>query len=205
MECSNSYLTQKLAELRNCEVSISIDSAVINHVSTLDVILIAHSYSGCETVLYKEIVMSRCGIEDYQREIGRIISELEKHRIKVNAIVSDGAASQRSAFDETRNGSLQNLPGAKPFERNVRWIYCRAHLVNLVVSDWLRDSRSAARCHMIIGQLSVKLRKKEGRLALGAICPEQIATRFCYDYRIIRFLLRHLWRRYSSTVSHLSI
>lgn len=195
MRKSESLKTSTIQKFREGIVHVSIDASTLNHTSIVDVVLIS-SRPGhpVEVLLYNELLLPDSSADSYKTYVADTLIELHESGLRVVSIITDGFSSQRCAFDESRSTSIQNdvvLTSAHPFLRSVLWIYCRCHLVNLVIQDWWRDSPAARSCHEMVTTVCKVLRKKEARVALHAVCPEWVDSRFCYDYRLIRFIAMH--------------
>ena len=192
LEASDRILRREIIDFSRLAVSLTIDGATINRVEALDFMLIGHGYKNvCKTLLFKSVVMKRTKAEDYKRKVMRVVNDLDNKGLALTAIVADGLMRQRVAIDEKNAMSIQHERGGPKFLKNVVYVYCRCHLLNLVIKDWLELSRTANKCHKYIGGLAVRLRKREAREALGAVCPEGVETRFCYDFRLVAFVLRN--------------
>ena len=191
---SQKYYTETMKRFRNGLVSLSIDSATFNHKSIASIIAIcSFPNKPVETLLIENFEMPSSEFLQYKQIVSFTLNKLKnEHNLSIVSIVSDGFHSQRAAFDNEKRTSLQNEPGVSFDIRKILYVYCRCHLVNLALSDLLANSKSMDKCHKLLIQISKLLRKTENRRILNAICPEAIATRFCYDYRIIKFILKHM-------------
>lgn len=194
LQVSDEIRLRKLKEFAGHEVSLSIDASTIGHQQVVDAILISHSYGGhCDKLLYREALMPNSSASTYREKLLSILYDLhDNFHINVNTIVGDGFSSQKTVIDDANRSSIQVAPDAPSFVRNIRFVYCRCHLVNLAVGDWIKSSESARACHGLLRRLSAILRKKKTRKELKAVCPEPVDTRFCYDYKIVLFIMRHI-------------
>ena len=192
IDTSDRILRTGLVEFKSMEVNLVVDGATINHVETLDFILIAHGYRNvCKSLLFKTVEMKSCTSDDYRLAVLTVMKELDDKGVTLCAITADGLASQRAAIDEQRPSSFQHDIDIPSFARNVVYVYCRCHLLNLVIKDWLDTSLTAQKCHDYLRRLAVRLRRKDARTSIGRICPESIDTRFCYDFRLVTFIIRN--------------
>ena len=191
IDYSNGYCTTKLQEFKRGKVRISIDSSTINHIQTVDIVLLCHKPDKqVESLLYKELIINPTALE-YRNSIVNILQSLDNIGINVISIISDGFKSQIAAFDPDQPTSFHKLNISSKLKK-VLFVYCRCHLLNLAINDLIKKSHGVKRCQVILIELSKKLRKTYYRKRIGAMCPEHVQTRFCYDFRIIKFIIRNL-------------
>ena len=174
--------------------SILLDCSKLNHRATCDIVLVYRLLDSVDMTLFRTVEMASYTTSAFKKVLTDSIVDLHMKGVEVRAIISDGFSSQQSAFSPKSRKSIQQdqvLTRRHPFLEKIQWIYCRAHLLNLVVKDWLRLSEHAHNSHKYLGQIAVQLRKRQAYSQLNAICPEQIATRFVYDHRIIVFIRKH--------------
>ena len=141
--------------MRKQEVALSIDAAQIAHAQTLDFILIGHSCGGkCETLLLQEIVMPQSTEICYRKVIRKVLTQMDELGVKINAIVSDGFASQTACVNDENPKCIQRNDGVPRMVKNIRWVYCRCHLVTLTVGRRLKDSSDALHYHLVIREMA---------------------------------------------------
>ena len=190
---SDQYCSNKLREFSKGKVHLSIDSTTINHIQTVDIVLLCNKENyQVESLLYKELILKNSSYIEYKFSMIDVLEELKGSGIRVLSIVSDGFSSQVAAFDPEKPTSFQNNRDIHSNFKQIFFVNCRCHLFNLCLNDLLNHSKGIKQCQNLLINLSKELRKTNNRTLIGAICPEHIQTRFCYDFRIIKFIISHL-------------
>jgi hypothetical protein len=123
-------------------------------------------------------------VDAFVELLTRILSE----GLTVTGVTSDGCAFQKKALCWRDPASIQAREAE--YSRLI-FVPCVCHrLQNSMVelfnqNDWYRELIIEAR------EIAVFLRKPAPRTAIGATCPGHCATRWIYDYPLVRFLCTH--------------
>ena len=190
---SNNYCNEELQCFRKGIVSLSIDGAKFNQKKLVDIVLICNFHDkSVHTLLYDSLEIKNSDSDNFKKLAWDILMKLFNEGINVMSIISDGFSSQIAAFDLENSSALQNNIDAQINIRKILYVYCRCHLINLSLRDLISKSETIKKCHNLLKDISKKLRKTESRSKIGYKCPEQIQTRFCYDYLIVKFIACHI-------------
>jgi hypothetical protein len=118
-----------------------------------------------------------------------VLIDMHNAGLNVAGVTSDGCSFQKKALTWSDKASIQQ--SSLDFRRLI-FVPCLCHrLQNSIVelfagnglyADLIRNARDVA----------VRLRKPNGRRAVGKVCPFHCATRWIYDYPIVHFIRANL-------------
>ena len=90
IDYSNHYCNKKLKEFAKVKVHLSVDSSTINHIQTIDVVLLCNKTDKqVESLLYKKLIMPNSTYIEYKDSIINALQELANSDVNVLSIVSD--------------------------------------------------------------------------------------------------------------------
>jgi hypothetical protein len=177
-------------------VHLSLDAGTIHNMTVLDMLILRsdiHEGRSMDYLLIESIEVAESTQEFYMQQTARVIEQLMHDGIKIHSIVGDGFSSQFQGLNTLRPNSIQNseeyierCPGL----RNIFYIYCACHLLNLVLSDALHFSAFMMRCSAAVTSLATLLRKRHYRRLIGRKCPTYSTTHWCHAYLLCCFFAR---------------
>jgi hypothetical protein len=187
---------RNLADFRSGYVALFLDAGTIYNNSIMDFVLL-RTVPGDENYRYQlyRSVDSVDADADFDRAItSSVLEDLKQKNIDICAIVGDGLPTQFADLSEESEASIQNShEHTSPHRdmRNIFFVYCSCHLLNLAFEDVLAASRFLDRCTRYVVNLGKALRTKRARLALRANCPTFSRTRWCHVHVLTAFCARH--------------
>jgi hypothetical protein len=177
-------------------VHLSLDAGTIHVNSIVDFVLLRteNLSKKSDFLLYRSVESIEANADFYRTRTCNVLRDLRARNIVVRSIVGDGLAAQLSALCHERPQSIQNNLDfllCYPYVRNVYFIYCSCHLLNLAFKDILAASPFPSTCRDYVQHVGNSLRTKERRRVLRARCPTFSETRWCHIYLMIEFLAKH--------------
>lgn len=115
---------------------------------------------------------------------------MEHYNCRVRAFITDGLPAQKAAYDGKNKECIQKTNNGK--YSNIFFVYCRCHLINCVIDDLVNSSHLMKKAQSKVQKIALLLRKNEYRKKLGKLCPQPIDVRFCYDFKIIDFVVKNI-------------
>jgi hypothetical protein len=189
-------LTQALERFESGYVHLSLDAATLHGNSILDFVLLRCTSSEpiMDFLLFESVNVSEASLDFYFSSTSRVLEHLRCKHINVLAIVGDGLAAQVGALSPASPNSIQNseeLLLQAPFLRNILYLHCCCHLLNLTIQDALKISRFMRHCNAATISLAHILRRKENSRRIGARCPTYSKTRWGHVFLLCRFFALH--------------
>lgn len=191
VEKSEKIKEDNLKSFHGRDVYLSIDGTKLCHKSTIDVVVYGYSTEGTlQSFLLDSYEPKDSSTESYFQIAMYSIETLMSNQCRVRAFVTDGLPSQKAAFDPTNKNSIQQTKGGKL--RNIFFVYCRCHLVNCVIGNLIKESPLMMKAQLDTRKIAIYLRKTHNCKEIGKLCPEPIEIRFCYDFKILNFVVKNL-------------
>jgi hypothetical protein len=189
-------LTQALDRFESGYVHLSLDASTLHAKSILDFVLLRSTASDPVTdfLLFESVTVTEASRDFYSSETFAVLERLRGRDIQIRAIVGDGLAAQVGALSPESRSSIQNSEefiSQAPWIRNILYIHCCCHLLNLAVQDALSISRFMSQCNAATLSLAHVLRKKENCRRIGARCPTYSKTRWAHVFLLCRFFAMH--------------
>jgi hypothetical protein len=189
-------LTAAIVQFRSYFVHLSLDAASFHGNKILDFVLLqSDPRTRCiDYFLFDSQEISHGTQEFYATTTAEVITRLKENDIRIVSIVGDGLSSQIGALSPTAPSSIQNSDlylSRFPYIRNILYIYCSCHLLNLALHDALDRSVFLRNCERYVNSLARILRKSENRQMIGRRCPTYSPTRWCHAYLLVCFFARH--------------
>lgn len=193
IEKSERIRDENLNKFATRDVYISMDGAKICHQQTVDVIVYGYSSDGTlESFLLDTYEPEEYSTEEFRKIGNDVIKTMRLYNCRVRAFVTDGLPAQRAAFDPTNQKSIQSTEGGEL--ANIFYIYCRCHLINGVIEELVQSSNLMMKAKNHVRKIATYLRKRTNAKILGKLCPEPIEIRFCYDFKIVDFIVKNIDR-----------
>lgn len=170
-------------------VSVILDAGTVRHNHWLDFII----KSGSLEVPFGSHLIDNLDTAGYCEQAITLLGKLERHGIQVSTFVGDGLPCQVHALNGRHVECFQkrrNLPN--PQWQRIIFSPCWVHRVQLVYKHvYKKSQRDGTRFAGVIDalhQIASKLRKPDGRKALGRVCPAPVETRWLYIYDVAKYI-----------------
>ena len=126
--------------------------------------------------------------EGYLPKLEKGLGDLESFGIRLGSVVADGNLAQKKCFDIRWDQSLRK-PSAPHSLKAVIFIPCLCHRVDNALKYHIAHNETLKSIQWRIHEIAIECR--DNRQAIGAICPNHVATRWVYDFEILEFLRKH--------------
>ena len=124
----------------------------------------------------------------YRPILDQGLGNLALHGITLGSVVADGNMAQKKCFDLSWSESLRHVSTHSSL-RSVIFIPCLCHRVDNALKN---HSKKCPNVHQLTEHLhQIAYQCREHKIAIGAICPSHVATRWVYDFDILEFIRRH--------------
>jgi hypothetical protein len=117
-----------------------------------------------------------------------MLRRMKQQGLCVGGVTSDGCSFQKKALHWKDPESIQFN---NPEFSKLLFVPCICHRVQNSMSDLFKSNATYRRLITRARDLAVFLRKSKNREILGRVCPAYCATRWIYDYPLVRFIFNH--------------
>jgi hypothetical protein len=143
-----------------------------------------------DDVLYVSVDVVQSTQEFYLVNTVQIIERLLRDGVRIASIVGDWFSTQFQALSPLSATDIQNseeLFQASSFLRQIVYIYCSCHLLNLARHDARTRFAFLENGSSFVRSLATQFRKTRKPQAIGRQCPMYCPTRSCHEYLLCRF------------------
>jgi hypothetical protein len=195
IEQDKSCLKSALQRFTTDYAHLSLDAGSFHGKSVLDfLILRTGSEHDTDFLLFQSFDVVKATLEFYKDTTASVIESLDSMSIKIHSIVGDGFSSQFQGLSPTSPKSIQNSDDycqRLPTIRNIFYIYCGCHLLNLALHDALEASHALNSVDRYVDAIAKLLRKKEYWRTIEKRCPTFSQTRWCHAYLLCLFFAKN--------------
>jgi hypothetical protein len=125
---------------------------------------------------------------DFVEHFGSVLTRMSSDNLIVTGVTSDGCAFQRKALTWRDPDSLQNR---FPIFSKVLFVPCVCHRIHNAIIQLFKTDPIYRQLISQARDAAIILRQPHVREMLGLTCPSHCATRWIYDYPLVRFIFNH--------------
>ena len=167
--------------------SVSIDEGSTLGISTLHFV-VESPLTKLKSYPFAAVQMNGGKTRDYIQSIPKGLCHLIRAGVTIGSIVIDGNTAQAKALRPSYKNSLYNHSDINDMEK-ILIVPCLCHRINNSLKKAVKENKQLNELVNLLHTLSGKFRNNKEKI--GALCPAHNVTRWCYDFDIVKFILKH--------------